>query len=175
MGVIFGTMFFLMFARKWVHHFRRSRRRGGINADDGVGIPIGAALVAQQMAFLAALLPYNDDYVWATTNGWWYLNRCAGQQRDAESRRDHSQHNLFRPVCDRRRLCGLAAPRPAAPAKVADPRAQPRYRSWPVHGGGVRHGEPGSYDVPILNGWSNVRAFRLRTADDVSLIPMRVS
>ncbi len=76
MGVIFGTMFFLMFTpTKWVHHF-------------GLFAAVGAAMAAlttvlvsptvlrwsrNRMAFLAALL-FTLALCWATTNGWWYVS-----------------------------------------------------------------------------------------------------
>jgi arabinosyltransferase B len=75
-GVIFGTIFFLMFApTKWVHHF-------------GLFAAVGAAMAAvttvlvspavlrwsrNRMAFLAALL-FVLSLCWATTNGWWYVS-----------------------------------------------------------------------------------------------------
>jgi arabinosyltransferase B len=76
MGVIFGTMFFLMFTpTKWVHHF-------------GLFAAVGAAMAAlttvlvshevlrwsrNRMAFLAALL-FLLALCFATTNGWWYVS-----------------------------------------------------------------------------------------------------
>jgi arabinosyltransferase B len=76
MGVIFGTMFFLMFTpTKWVHHF-------------GLFAAVGAAMAAlttvlvspavlrwsrNRMAFLAALL-FVMALCFATTNGWWYVS-----------------------------------------------------------------------------------------------------
>ncbi len=76
MGVIFGTMFFLMFTpTKWVHHF-------------GLFAAVGAAMAAlatvlvspkvlrwsrNRMAFLAALL-FVLALCFATTNGWWYVS-----------------------------------------------------------------------------------------------------
>ncbi len=76
MGVIFGTMFFLMFTpTKWVHHF-------------GLFAAVGAAMAAlatvlvspavlrwsrNRMAFLAALL-FLLSLCFATTNGWWYVS-----------------------------------------------------------------------------------------------------
>jgi arabinosyltransferase B len=75
-GVIFGTIFFLMFApTKWVHHF-------------GLFAAVGAAMAAvvtvlvspavlrwsrNRMAFLAGLL-FILALCWATTNGWWYVS-----------------------------------------------------------------------------------------------------
>ena len=76
MGVIFGTMFFLMFTpTKWVHHF-------------GLFAAVGAAMAAlatvlvsptvlrwsrNRMAFLTALL-FVLALCFATTNGWWYVS-----------------------------------------------------------------------------------------------------
>jgi arabinosyltransferase B len=76
MGVIFGTVFFLMFTpTKWVHHF-------------GLFAAVGAAMAAlatvlvspavlrwsrNRMVFLAALL-FILALCWATTNGWWYVS-----------------------------------------------------------------------------------------------------
>jgi arabinosyltransferase B len=76
MGVIFGTMFFLMFTpTKWVHHF-------------GLFAAVGAAMAAlttvlvspavlrwsrNRMAFLAALM-FLLALCFATTNGWWYVS-----------------------------------------------------------------------------------------------------
>ena len=76
MGVIFGTMFFLMFTpTKWVHHF-------------GLFAAVGAAMAAlatvlvspkvlrwsrNRMAFLTAVL-FLLALCFATTNGWWYVS-----------------------------------------------------------------------------------------------------
>ncbi|BBX64062.1 putative arabinosyltransferase B [Mycobacterium saskatchewanense] len=76
MGVIFATMFFLMFTpTKWVHHF-------------GLFAAVGAAMAAlttvlvshevlrwsrNRMAFLAAVL-FVMSLCFATTNGWWYVS-----------------------------------------------------------------------------------------------------
>jgi arabinosyltransferase B len=75
-GIIFATMFFLMFTpTKWVHHF-------------GLFAAVGAAMAAlatvlvspavlrwsrNRMAFLSALL-FVLALCWATTNGWWYVS-----------------------------------------------------------------------------------------------------
>jgi len=75
-GVIFGTMFFLMFTpTKWVHHF-------------GLFAAVGAAMAAlttvlvspavlrsarNRMAFLAAVM-FVMALCFATTNGWWYVS-----------------------------------------------------------------------------------------------------
>ena len=76
MGVIFATMFFLMFTpTKWVHHF-------------GLFAAVGAAMAAlatvlvsptvlrwsrNRMTFLAAVL-FVLALCFATTNGWWYVS-----------------------------------------------------------------------------------------------------
>ena len=76
MGVIFGTMFFLMFTpTKWVHHF-------------GLFAAVGAAMAAlatvlvspkvlrwsrNRMAVLAAVF-FIIALCFATTNGWWYVS-----------------------------------------------------------------------------------------------------
>ncbi|HZA12198.1 arabinosyltransferase domain-containing protein [Mycobacterium sp.] len=76
MGVILGTMFFLMFTpTKWVHHF-------------GLFAAVGAAMAAlatvlvspnvlrwsrNRMAFLAAVF-FTLALCFATTNGWWYVS-----------------------------------------------------------------------------------------------------
>jgi arabinosyltransferase B len=75
-GVIFGTMFFLMFTpTKWVHHF-------------GLFAAVGAAMAAlttvlvspavlrsarNRMAFLAAVF-FVLALCFASTNGWWYVS-----------------------------------------------------------------------------------------------------
>ncbi|MCU1697207.1 MAG: cell wall arabinan synthesis protein [Mycobacterium sp.] len=76
MGVIFGTMFFLMFTpTKWVHHF-------GLFAAVGAAMAaLGTVLVSQvvlrsarnRMAFTAAVL-FLLALCFATTNGWWYVS-----------------------------------------------------------------------------------------------------
>lgn len=76
MGVIFATIFFLMFTpTKWIHHF-------------GLFAAVGAAMAAlttvlvspavlrsarNRMAFLAALL-FVLALCFASTNGWWYVS-----------------------------------------------------------------------------------------------------
>jgi arabinosyltransferase B len=76
MGVIFGTMFFLMFTpTKWVHHF-------------GLFAAVGAAMAAlatvlvspkvlrwsrNRMTFVAAVF-FVLALCFATTNGWWYVS-----------------------------------------------------------------------------------------------------
>jgi arabinosyltransferase B len=76
MGVIFGTMFFLMFTpTKWVHHF-------------GLFAAVGAAMAAlatvlvspmvlrwsrNRMTFVAAVL-FLMALCFSSTNGWWYVS-----------------------------------------------------------------------------------------------------
>ncbi len=75
-GVIFGTMFFLMFTpTKWVHHF-------GLFAAGGAAMAaLTTVLVSpkvlhwsrNRMAFLAAVM-FVLALCFATTNGWWYVS-----------------------------------------------------------------------------------------------------
>lgn len=76
MGVIFGTMFFLMFTpTKWVHHFGLFAAVGGAMA------ALTTVLVSHEvlrwsrnrMAFVAAVL-FLLALCFATTNGWWYVS-----------------------------------------------------------------------------------------------------
>ncbi|HEU4360131.1 MAG TPA: arabinosyltransferase domain-containing protein [Mycobacterium sp.] len=76
MGVIFGTMFFLMFTpTKWVHHF------GLFAAVAGAMGALATVLVSpkvlrwsrNRMAFAAAVL-FVLALCWSTTNGWWYVS-----------------------------------------------------------------------------------------------------
>jgi arabinosyltransferase B len=90
MGVIFGTMFFLMFTpTKWVHHF-------------GLFAAVGAAMAAlttvlvspavlrwsrNRMAFLAALM-FLLALCFSTTNGWWYVSSYGAPFNSAMPRID---------------------------------------------------------------------------------------
>ena len=76
MGVMFGTMFFLMFTpTKWVHHF------GLFAAVAAAVAALATVLVSREvlrwsrnrMAFAAAVL-FVLALCWATTNGWWYVS-----------------------------------------------------------------------------------------------------
>lgn len=76
MGVIFGTMFFLMFApTKWVHHFGLFAAVGAAMA--GLTTVLVSPTVLRwsrnRMAFLAAVL-FVVALSFATTNGWWYVS-----------------------------------------------------------------------------------------------------
>ena len=76
MGVIFGTMFFLMFTpTKWVHHF-------GLFAAVGAAMAAVATVLASpavmrwsrnRMAFLSAVF-FVLALCFASTNGWWYVS-----------------------------------------------------------------------------------------------------
>ena len=102
MGVIFGTMFFLMFTpTKWVHHF-------------GLFAAVGAAMAAlttvlvspkvlhwsrNRMAFLAALM-FVLALCFATTNGWWYVSSYGVPFNTSMPKIGGiiNQHNIFRAV-----------------------------------------------------------------------------
>lgn len=158
----------------------RRRRGGDGRADDGVGIPIGAALVAQPDGVpggvilpAGVVLGHHQRLVVCLQL------RCAVQQRDAEDRRDHSQHNLFRPVCDRRRLCGLAALRARGAGEGRLIRALTT-APVPIVAGFMAAVFVASMVAGIVrqyptysNGWSNVRAFvgGCGLADDVLVEP----
>src|SRR5258705_2276542 len=76
MGVIFGTMFFLMFTpTKWVHHFGLFAAVGAAMAAvvTGLGSPAGVRWSRNRMAFLAAVF-FMLALCFATTNGWWYVS-----------------------------------------------------------------------------------------------------
>ena len=99
MGIIFGTMFFLMFTpTKWVHHF-------GLFAVGAAMAALATVLVSpkvlrwsrNRMAFLAACCS-----CWRCASHHQRLVvrvelRRSVQQRDAEDR-NHDQHNLLRAV-----------------------------------------------------------------------------
>jgi arabinosyltransferase B len=76
MGIIFGTMFFLMFTpTKWVHHFGLFAAVGAAMAALATVLVSPAVLrsARNRMAFLAALL-FILALCFATTNGWWYVS-----------------------------------------------------------------------------------------------------
>jgi arabinosyltransferase B len=76
MGIIFGTVFFLMFTpTKWVHHFGLFAAVGAAMAAVATVLVSPAVLrwSRNRMAFLAALL-FILALCWATTNGWWYVS-----------------------------------------------------------------------------------------------------
>ncbi len=76
MGVIFGTVFFLMFTpTKWVHHFGLFAAVGAAMAAVATVLVSPAVLrwSRNRFAFLAALL-FVMALCFATTNGWWYVS-----------------------------------------------------------------------------------------------------
>jgi arabinosyltransferase B len=76
MGVIFATMFFLMFTpTKWVHHFGLFAAVGSAMAALTTVLVSPAVLrwSRNRMAFLAALM-FLLALCFATTNGWWYVS-----------------------------------------------------------------------------------------------------
>ena len=102
MGVIFGTMFFLMFTpTKWVHHF-------------GLFAAVGAAMAALATVLVSpTVLRWSRNRMTVVAAVLFVLALCFAtdqrlvvrvelrrsvQQRDAEDRRNHRQHNLLRAV-----------------------------------------------------------------------------
>ena len=76
MGIIFGTMFFLMFTpTKWVHHFGLFAAVGAAMAAVATVLVSAAVLrsARNRMAFTAAVL-FLLALCFATTNGWWYVS-----------------------------------------------------------------------------------------------------
>ena len=76
MGIIFATVFFLMFTpTKWVHHMGLFAAVGGAMAALATVLVSSVVLrwARNRMAFLAALL-FVLALCWATTNGWWYVS-----------------------------------------------------------------------------------------------------
>ncbi|MCV7191801.1 arabinosyltransferase domain-containing protein [Mycolicibacterium brumae] len=76
MGVIFATIFFLMFTpTKWVHHMGLFAAVGAAMA--AVATVLVSAKVLRsprnRMAFLSALM-FVMALCWASTNGWWYVS-----------------------------------------------------------------------------------------------------
>ncbi|BBY99362.1 arabinosyltransferase domain-containing protein [Mycolicibacterium fallax] len=75
-GVIFATIFFLMFTpTKWVHHFGLFAAVGAAMAAVTAVLvsPIVLRSARNRMTFLAALL-FVMALTWASTNGWWYVS-----------------------------------------------------------------------------------------------------
>ncbi|PQD98224.1 arabinosyltransferase [Mycobacterium sp. EPG1] len=76
MGVIFATIFFLMFTpTKWIHHFGLFAAVGGAMAALATVLVSPAVLrsARNRMAFLAGLLLVLA-LCFASTNGWWYVS-----------------------------------------------------------------------------------------------------
>ena len=76
MGIIFGTMFFLMFTpTKWVHHFGLFAAVGAAMAAVATVLVSRAVLrsARNRMAVAAAVL-FLVAMCFSTTNGWWYVS-----------------------------------------------------------------------------------------------------
>jgi arabinosyltransferase B len=76
MGVIFATIFFLMFTpTKWIHHFGLFAAVGGAMAALATVLvsPVVLRSARNRMAFLAAVL-FILAMCFASTNGWWYVS-----------------------------------------------------------------------------------------------------
>ncbi|MBV5242091.1 arabinosyltransferase domain-containing protein [Mycolicibacterium sp. PAM1] len=76
MGVIFATIFFLMFTpTKWIHHFGLFAAVGGAMAALATVLVSPAVLrsARNRMAFLAGVL-FILAMCFASTNGWWYVS-----------------------------------------------------------------------------------------------------
>ena len=184
MGIIFGTMFFLMFTpTKWVHHF-------------GLFAAVGAA-----MAALATVL-VSPAVLRSARNRMASLPRCSSCWRcasrpptaggtcraygvpfnnaDAASRRRHRQHDLLRAVRDCRGVGVLAALRIAGPGRGPAGAHSSRPRRYRSPAGFMVVVFVGSMLVGVVrqyptysNAWSNLRAFAggCGLADDVLVEP----
>ncbi|HTM83422.1 MAG TPA: arabinosyltransferase domain-containing protein, partial [Mycobacterium sp.] len=76
MGIIFATIFFLMFTpTKWIHHFGLFAAVGGAMAALATVLVSRAVLrsARNRMAFLALVL-FVLAFCFASTNGWWYVS-----------------------------------------------------------------------------------------------------
>jgi len=76
MGVILGTMFFLMFTpTKWVHHFGLFAAVGAAMAAVATVLvsPVVLRSARNRMAFTAGVL-FVLALCFSTTNGWWYVS-----------------------------------------------------------------------------------------------------
>ena len=75
-GIIFGSMFFLMFApTKWVHHFGLFAAVGAAMAAVATVLvsPLVLRSARNRMVFVAALL-FVVALTFSSTNGWWYVS-----------------------------------------------------------------------------------------------------
>lgn len=76
MGIIFATMFFLMFTpTKWIHHFGLFAAVGGAMAAVATVLvsPLVLRSARNRMAFLS-LVFFVLAFCFASTNGWWYVS-----------------------------------------------------------------------------------------------------
>ena len=113
MGVIFGTIFFLMFTpTKWMHHFGLFAAVGAAMAALATVLvsPVVLRSARNRMAFLS-LVFFVLALCFATTNGWWYVSSFGVPFNNvgAADRRGDRQHGLLRAVRDRRAVGVLAA------------------------------------------------------------------
>ena len=105
MGIIFGTMFFLMFTpTKWVHHFGLFAAVGAAMAAVATVLVSPAVLrwSRNRMAFLAAVL-FILALCWATTNGWWYVSSYGVPFNNASPRSPESPSAQSSSPCSRSR------------------------------------------------------------------------
>ena len=182
MGVIFGTMFFLMFTpTKWVHHF-------------GLFAAVGAAMAAvvtvlvspgvmrwsrNRMAFLAAVF-FTLALCFATTNGWWYVSSYGVPFNNATPKIAGLTISFIFFICSRlprstRSGCTL---RPVNTARAAftcvDRRPIPMAAGFMVvvFIGSMVAGIVRQYPT-YSNAWANLRAFTggCGLADDVLVEP----
>lgn len=75
-GIIFATIFFLMFTpTKWVHHFGLFAAVGAAMAAVATVLvsPMVLRSARNRMTFLSALM-FTMALCWASTNGWWYVS-----------------------------------------------------------------------------------------------------
>lgn len=76
MGIIFATMFFLMFTpTKWIHHFGLFAAVGGAMAAVATVLvsPLVLRSARNRMTFLS-LVFFVLAFCFASTNGWWYVS-----------------------------------------------------------------------------------------------------
>ncbi|MDA2894162.1 arabinosyltransferase domain-containing protein [Mycolicibacterium sp. BiH015] len=76
MGVIFATIFFLMFTpTKWIHHFGLFAAVGGAMAALATVLvsPVVLRSARNRMAFLSGMM-FILAMCFASTNGWWYVS-----------------------------------------------------------------------------------------------------
>ena len=76
MGIIFATMFFLMYTpTKWIHHFGLFAAVGGAMAAVATVLvsPVVLRSARNRMAFLSLVL-FVLAFCFASTNGWWYVS-----------------------------------------------------------------------------------------------------
>ena len=110
MGVIFGTIFFLMFTpTKWIHHFGLFAAVGAAMAALATVLvsPIVLRSARNRMAFLSLVL-FVLALCFASTNGWWYVsnfgvpfNNSVPAARRGDGQRGASSRCSRSPRCGR--------------------------------------------------------------------------